>query len=178
MKFLERRMERECIFEGKILNLFRDKVCLPDGSSSYREVIEHLGAVCILPIDENENAYYVQQYRYAINCELLELPAGKLDPGETPEFAAKRELKEETGLTALKWIYLGEYYPSPGYSDEVITCFLAEGLINGNSEPDEGEFLSVNTIPYSELLDLVEKNKIKDGKTCYSVLMAEKFRKH
>lgn len=172
MKMEERRKERTEIFRGHILHVFRDKVILPDGKEASREVIEHNGAVCVLPLMENGKVYLVRQYRYAVGRELLELPAGKIDGDEAPLTAAVRELKEETGYTAEKWTFLGKFLPSAGYTNEVITCYLAQGLSAGDVCPDEGEFLEGQSISMQELMQMVQDNIIQDGKTAFAVLQA------
>ena len=171
--FYERPIESEKIYEGKVVRLFRDEVELPDGSRSYREVIRHNGAVCVLPLTDDGRVACVTQYRHAIGRLTLELPAGKLDSkDEDPEAAARRELKEETGYECDKMTSLGIMHGSPAILDEAIHLYLATGLHRGKATPDEGEFLDVTHLPLSELADMVTRGKITDAKTQIAVLKA------
>ena len=138
----------EDIFDGVILNVKRDTVRLPDGSSSAREVIRHVGAVCVIPLTDEGEVIVERQYRYPFDTVITEIPAGKLDSKEEDRLsAAKRELREETGLTADRWTDLGGFYPAAAYSDEYITMYLAQGLHQGVQALDEGEFLEVKKAP-------------------------------
>ena len=174
----ERLLSREEIFQGKVMHVVRDRVSLPDGGNSIREVALHNGAVAVLPLDDEGNVYMVKQYRYAVGMEMEEIPAGKLDsPEEDPVSAARRELSEETGLVADRLSYLGEYYGSPAILREKIHLFLAEGLHQGDAHPDADEFLSVYKVPLKTLTERVLAGEVPDGKTQCAVLRAAMLRK-
>lgn len=173
MDYTEECLHYEEVYRGKIITVHKDKVSLPGGSSSYREIVEHSGGVAIIPVDENGNVWCVRQYRYAFKEHLLEVPAGKLNEGEDPLDCAKRELSEETGFTADQYTYLGELLPSPGYCKETLYLYLATGLTAGKSHLDEGEFLDVERHTLAELSDMVMRNELTDAKTAMAVLKAQ-----
>ena len=176
-QFEEKQIEREEIFDGAVLHVVKDKILLPDGNTSYREFCLHKGAVAVIPITENNEAILVRQFRYAHHREFLEIPAGKFDfIGEDPLEAARRELEEETGARAERYIDLGILDTTPALIDEKIHMFLAEGLSFGESHPDDDEFLSVERIPLCELVGMVMDGKIRDGKTQIAILKAAKIR--
>ena len=166
----------EEIFDGKVLHVFKDQVSLPDGRPAERELIRHVGAVCIVPVTEDRFVIVERQYRYPIAQSVIEIPAGKLDyPGEDRLEAAKRELREETGYTADRWTDIGLYYGAPAFSDEKITMFLAEGLHRGQQDLDDDEFIDVFELPLSKLVKMVVLGEIVDGKTQAAVLKAEQI---
>ena len=146
MDYTETPIRRLCSYTGLITSTTLDIVSLKNGKTSMREVIEHPGGVTVIPVDEDGNVYCVRQFRYPLAAHLLEVPAGKLEPGEKPLEAAKRELSEETGIEADEYIDLGKTYPSPGFCKEVLYIYLARGLHFGKSHPDENEFLDVEKI--------------------------------
>ena len=161
----------EDIFDGVILNVKRDSVRLPNGHLSVREVIRHVGAVCVVPVTDRGEVIVERQYRYPYDTVITEIPAGKLDSKQEDRLsAAKRELREETGLTADVWTDLGGFYPAPAYSDEYITMFLAQGLHQGRQELDPDEFLDVDKVPLEELIEDVMTGKIPDAKTQTALL--------
>ena len=161
------------VFSGDLLHVYRDEIILPNGKESTREYIRHVGAVAVIPVTEDGNVIMERQYRYPVGNVILEIPAGKLNSKEEDRLeAAKRELLEETGITAEDWKELGVYYPAPAYSDEKITLFLAGGLQKGKQHLDEDEFLDVVEVPLKELIESVCEGKITDGKTQYAVLRA------
>lgn len=170
MELMERQVGSEELFCGKVVHLYRDVIELPNGRRATREYIRHSGAVCVLPLTDAGEAVMVRQYRYPFARTLLEAPAGKLDPGETPDEAVRRELSEETGAQAREWIYLGEYFPTVAYSDEVIHLYLARGLTFSKMHLDEDEFLSVERVPLETLLELAMSGQLPDGKTQTLVL--------
>lgn len=170
MDLTEKTLASEKIFEGRILHVRRDTVELPDGSQSFREVVDHPGGVCVLALDEENRALLVSQYRYPYERVLRELPAGKLEYGEDPAKAAVRELKEETGAVAGEFRSLGELYPSPGYCGEIIRMYLARELTFGETHLDDDEFLNLERVPFDRLVEQVLSGEIKDAKTIAAVL--------
>ena len=174
-ELIETRLERREVFDGNLLHVFSDTVRLPNGKSAVREVLEHQGAVCIVPLKKDGTVVLVRQYRYAVGRDILEVPAGKVDPGESFYDAAERELTEETGLHASQWIDLGDYLPSPGYSGEIIRAYLAMELDEGEPHTDEDEFLVPVAMPVSQALELVMSGTISDGKTAFALLKAARY---
>lgn len=172
---IEKKISSKMLYEGIIVDVLMDDVELPNKKIAKREIVVHPGGVCILPVDNEENVYLVEQYRYAAESMMLEAPAGKLEPGEDPFLCAKRELMEETGCSADNWISLGEVYTSPGFSTEKLHLYLATDLKNGNPCPDEDEFVELKIMKLSELLQLIEDNKIYDGKTVIAALRAKRY---
>ena len=169
----ETQTASEEIFDGLVLHLFRDEVALPDGGSAVREVIRHVGAVCIVPVTDEGNVILERQFRYPVGEVITEIPAGKLDfPEEDRLLAAKRELREETGYTADRWTSLGEFYPAVAYCDERISMYLAQGLHRGERDLDEDEFLNLFELPLEEAVRLVTNGTIADSKTQTGLLKA------
>ena len=175
MDFTEKRIDGEEKYKGVIVRVRLDRVELCDGKLTRREVVEHPGGVAVLPLEADGTVWCVRQYRYPFSEVLLEVPAGKLERGEEPEQAARRELSEETGFTADELIDLGAMCTSPGFSTEVLHIYLARGLHGGQTHPDEGEFLNQEKIPLKTLVDMVMRNEIDDGKTIAAVLKAERL---
>jgi ADP-ribose pyrophosphatase len=175
MDCTEKTLAREEIYAGKILTLHRDRVSLPGGRESIREVVEHTGGVAVLPLEADGTVWCVRQFRYPYGRELLELPAGKLEPGEDPLACAVRELGEETGLTADRYVDLGEIFPSPGYCHESLFLYLAEGLHRGAQHLDADEFLHVERHPLSALLEMAMDGSLRDAKTVVALLKAERL---
>lgn len=173
MDLTETCLESREIYRGRVLRLRVDTVSLPNGHTSLREVVEHPGGVAILALDDEGRVPLVTQYRYAFSRTLLELPAGKREPGEEPLLTAQRELREEVGATAREWTPLGQLIPSPGCYDEVLHLFLARDLTFGRQQPDEDEFLSVQRVPFDQLLQRCLDGSIQDGKTVSAVLKAK-----
>lgn len=173
MIFEEKRISSSRIYEGAILNVRRDEVTAVKGHA-YREIIEHNGAVAIVPLKDNGDIVMVEQYRYACGSKVLELPAGKIDKGETdPEQVAIRELREETGYTAEKTIYLGKINTSVAYSEEVIHIFAMTGLKEGSQELDDDEAINVTEYPFSQICDMAARGKLIDAKTVAGLFMAK-----
>lgn len=175
MDYFEKRIDGETKYEGVIVNVRLDRAELHTGRVVKREVVEHPGGVTVLPIDEDGNCYLVRQFRYPFGRMLLEAPAGKLEKGEDPLYSAERELSEETGFSADQLVYMGPNYTSPGISTEVLHIYLAFGLHAGESHPDEGEYLNVEKYPLRQLVEMVMRGEIEDGKTIIAVLKAEKY---
>ena len=173
---IETKVESKEIFDGTVLHVFRDEVALPNGHSAVREVIRHVGAVTVLPVDDEGNAYVERQFRYPMDRVITEVPAGKLDsPDEDPLEAAKRELREETGLSAGRWTFLGQCYAAPAYCDEVLSFYLAEDLSFGETDRDEDEFLSVQKVPLTDLVNMIMDGEIRDSKTQLIILKAARL---
>jgi ADP-ribose pyrophosphatase len=169
----ETTLTTETIYKGKILALGKDTVELPNKNHAAREVVFHSGGVCVLPLSDNGEIIMVRQFRYPFKDVLLEIPAGKLEPGENPLECGVRELFEETGCTAESFTFIGRLYPTPAYCTEVIHMYLARGLSldeeKGNS-PDADEFLDVVKLPFTKAVDMVLNNEIPDAKTQLAVL--------
>jgi ADP-ribose pyrophosphatase len=164
------------VFEGKLFRVLHDKIIEPGGRENERDVIRHNGSVVILAVDSSKSKHdpYIvmeRQYRHAAQQYLWELPAGKLDAGEDAVAGAKRELSEETGYIAKKWKPLVEYFPSPGFVGESMQVFLAEGLVAGDAHPEADEEIELRLVKLSEILKLIDKGLIMDGKTLSGVLL-------
>ena len=171
MELTERMVSSQTIFEGKIIKVTLDQAELPDGKLAAREVVYHPGGVAVLALDEDKNVALVRQFRYPIQQELLELPAGKLDHGaEGHLLGAQRELSEETGLEAGKWTYLGYTLASPGFCDEALHMYLAQDLKRVGQHLDEDEFLNVEYMPFDELARQAMDGTITDAKTVTTTL--------
>lgn len=172
----EVQTETRDVFDGVLLHVRQDTVRLPNGASSIREVIRHIGAVCVIPVTDRNEVIVERQYRYPVDQIMLEIPAGKLDaPDEDRLSAIQRELREETGYSADEWIPLGDFHPAPAYSDEYITMYLARGLHQGRQALDEDEFLDVYAVPLQELVRDVMDGRISDAKTQVAVLKAARM---
>ena len=166
----EEYLSREEIYHGKILHVVKDTVALPTGKKTLREVVLHPGAVAVVPLEEDGTVYMERQFRYPMDEILWEIPAGKIDPGEDPLVAAKRELEEETGLSAERITKLGMYYPSPAILGEKIHLYLAEGLSAGQVHRDADEFLQVVRVSLDEMVEKIMAGEIPDGKTQAALL--------
>lgn len=167
---IEKTIASEDVFQGRVIKVRVDTVLLPDGNTARREVVEHPGAVVILALNEGDEIIMVRQYRHATGEVLLELPAGKRDPGESPLVCAKRELEEETGYSAQEWQVLFSFYTSPGFCNELLHFVVARGLVKGDSHPDGEEFLEVLQVPVEEARRMVAAGEIKDAKTILGIL--------
>ena len=173
MIFEEKKISSERIYEGAILNVRRDKVTAVAGEA-YREIIEHNGAVAMVPITEEGNIIMVEQFRYACGRAVLEIPAGKIDAGETdPAAVAARELREETGYTADNIMLLGKINTSAAYSEEMISVYAMTGLTPGEQQLDDDEALNVIEMPFKEAYDMAASGKLIDAKTIAALLMAK-----
>ncbi len=165
MDFTEKTINQSIIYKGKIVTLRVDDAQLPNHKLAKREVIVHPGGVTIAALTDADELLFVRQFRYPYGKVLLEIPAGKLEAGENPLEAGKRELREETGATAQNYTSLGVQYPSPGYCDEILHLYLATDLCFGDANPDEDEFLSVEKIPLDRAVEMVLAGEIPDGKS-------------
>ncbi len=170
--FFEKQLSTKKIYDGAIVSLRVDDVELPDGKMSKREVVSHSGGVCILPIDDDGNCYFVRQFRYPFGRVLLELPAGKLEKGEDPKDSAIRELREEVGAVSDKVSDLGKFIPTCAYLDEVIHCYMVQNLEFVGQKLDDGEFLEVEKIKIEDAVQMVLQGEIEDGKTQAIILKA------
>ncbi|MDY6367019.1 MAG: NUDIX hydrolase [Clostridia bacterium] len=164
MNFKEKTVKENYLYKGKILNLRKDDVILPNGKTAIREIVEHSGGSAVLCVKDGK-VLLVNQFRYPYKEEIWEIPAGKVNPGEDPMETALRELKEEGGITAKKAEKLFDVYPSPGYTEEVIRIYLAEGLTEGEKNLDEDEFLTGKWFDIHTLDKMVCTGEIKDAKT-------------
>lgn len=177
LEIREKRIDGECIYDGKIITVTVDTVELPNKNTAKREVVGHPGGVTVLPLTDDERIVMVRQFRYPYMEELLEIPAGKLEYGEDPYEAGIRELREETGAVAQKYINLGIMYPTPGYCAEKIYMYAATDLSFFEQDLDEDEFLNVVKIPFEEALSKVVSGEIRDGKTQIAILKYNEMRR-
>ena len=175
-RLAEKRISTEDIFDGVILHVKRDTVRLPNGNDTIREVIRHIGAVCVIPVLDNGDVVVERQYRYPLDKVILEVPVGTLNAANENRLSAiQRELWEETGYTAEEWIELGDFHPAPAYSDEFITMYMARKLRKGERHLDADEFLDVYTVPLKDLVEDVMAGKISDAKTQVCILKAARL---
>jgi ADP-ribose pyrophosphatase len=172
--FIEETLGSEQVFDGRLLKVFSDRVRLPDGHESVREIIRHPGAVVVIAVLDNGKLLFERQYRYPLRRVFLEMPAGKIDPGEHTLDTARRELREETGYKAKLWRQLGTIHPAIGYADERIEIYWAQGLTFVGADPDHGEILEVIELSLADALLAVRDGEITDGKTISALLWAEK----
>ena len=170
MNFEEKTLTSECVYDGKVIRVERDEVALSTGQKSFREVARHPGGVVILAMLDENTLLLVKQFRYPIKQAVLELPAGKLEPNENPDIAAKRELEEETGYAANKWSSLGYIYTTPGFCDEKLYLYKAEDLHFVGEHPDDGEIIKALTITVPEIMTKIKTGEINDSKTICAIL--------
>jgi ADP-ribose pyrophosphatase len=173
--FHEETLASEEVFKGRLLHVRRDQVRLPDGKESLREWVAHPGAVVVIAVLDNGHLLFERQFRYPLRRIFVELPAGKIDPGEHILDTARRELREETGYKAKHWRHLGTMHPCIGYSDERIEIFLAQGLAYVGHALDDGEILEVIELSIHDALLSVRDGEISDAKTVTALLWAEKI---
>ena len=171
----EQQLNTTKVYAGKLLHVHRDEVRLPDGNTSVREYIRHPGAVVILPITDSGELVLERQHRYALGRDFIEVPAGKIDPGEDDLTCAKRELEEETGYSAAEWREVTTIYPCIGYSDERLAFYLARGLTLGDHARDPDEFLEVFRLSFGEAMDWLRSGKICETKTVIGLFWLEKL---
>lgn len=170
MEFFEKQISSQRIFDGKIIGVRKDVVELQNGKQTFREVVEHSGGVCVAALDDEKNMLFVRQFRYPNNSVILEVPAGKLNPGEDHFECGKRELEEETGYLCSEYRHIATVYPSPAYLGEIIHIYFASGLTMAKQKLDEGEFLAVEKIPLDKAFKMVMNDEIYDAKTQIAVL--------
>jgi ADP-ribose pyrophosphatase len=171
----EHRLSGGLVFDGKLLKVHSDTVRLPDGGTAEREWIDHPGAVAVIALTDSGELVMERQHRYALGRDMIEIPAGKIDPGEDPLATARRELKEETGYTASEWRHVATIHIAIGYSNEHIEIFLARGLKQEIADPDDEEFVEVFALPLATALVWVRQGRITDAKTVSCLFWAEKI---
>ncbi len=176
-KLSEKTISEKTIYEGLIFTVKQKKVLLPNNNEALRDLVVNPNAAAIVPVDKENNIIMVKQYRTSAEKIMLEIPAGKLDEGETTLECAKRELKEETGYSAEKIDFLFAPMVSPGFSSERIHIFMATGLTPGNTAPDEDEFVETVKVNISEVINMIMSGEIEDGKTVSGVLAAARILK-
>lgn len=175
MNYEEKTVSRKLMYKGNIIKVESLTVTLPDGREATRDLVTHPGASVIMPLTGNNELYMVRQFRKPLEKVSLELPAGKLDFGEDPQVCAERELKEETGLTAENIKHMVSIHTTPGFCNEVLHLYTATGLTEGDSCADEDEFITSEKIPVGDLVDMVLRGEITDGKSIIGILLAEKI---
>lgn len=177
-KFEEKTLHTEEIFNGKIIRVQLDKVLLPNGETSYREIVKHPGAVAIIPITNDYKIIFVEQYRKPLERSLIEIPAGKLEKGEQPEITAIRELEEETGYTTKELTYVTSFYTSPGFANELIHIYMTDKLmpLPKVKKGDEDEFVDLIEMTLNEAKQLEKDKRIYDAKTIYALKYIELLR--
>lgn len=175
MNFEEKTLKTEYIYKGKIINLRRDTVKLPNGNTSIKEIIEHNGGVAIVAINDKNQIIMVSQYRKPYDEVLLEVPAGKLEKGEEPSECAVRELEEETGFIPKNLKLLNVIYPSPGFLNEKLFIYFCNEIDQGKLNPDEDENIQVEYFTIDEAINMIYDGKIKDAKSVAGILMAKKY---
>jgi len=173
MKF--QTLNSELVYRGRAFDVRRDQLQLPDGQIAALDIVVHVGAVTILPLDEHGNILFVRQYRHAVGQELLELPAGTLEPGEPPEVCARREIREETGMAAAQLRKIGEFFLAPGYSTELMYVFLATGLHPDPLPGDSDEFIRVEEVPVADVFRMIESGEIQDAKSLAALLLGRRW---
>lgn len=170
MKLTEKTLEQQYLFHGKIIQVRLDKAELENGAVVDREVVEHPGGVSVAVLTENNELLFVRQFRYPYGETILELPAGKLEKGEDPFEAVKREQKEETGTTGTGYVSLGNIYPTPGYTNEIIRMWACRVESWGEQDPDDDEFIEVERIPLDKAVKMVLQGQLPDAKTQIGIL--------
>lgn len=175
MEFTEKTVSKKSIYNGNIINVEQLTVTLPDGRQATRDIVRHPGASAVVAMNEKGEMYMVRQFRKPLEAVSLEIPAGKLDHGEDPLECARRELKEETGLSAGKLKHIVSVHSTPGFSDEVLHIYAAVNLKEGDSCADADEFLSTEKYSVAKLLNMILEGKITDAKTIIGVFLADRI---
>jgi ADP-ribose pyrophosphatase len=165
----------EKAYRGKAFDVRRDLIRMPNENQAWLDIVEHPGAVTLVPLDAGGQIYFVRQYRHATGGEILELPAGTLASGEAPEACALREIREEIGLSAGRLVKVGEFFMAPGYSTEYMHVFLATDLRPDPLPGDDDEFIHVERLPFERVLKMIADGRIRDSKTMAALLLAQPF---
>ena len=173
----EKTLSRKVVFAGRAVKLRVDTIQMPDGRQTTREIVEHGACIAVVAVDMDNNILLVSQYRDAVGKELLEIPAGGVDPGEDVETAVKREMQEETGYLPQKLVKLGGYYLAPGYSTEYLHLYLAKDLVPGRLVAEDTESITVVKVPVSRISKVLTSGKITDGKSIAGLYMFLEYRK-
>jgi ADP-ribose pyrophosphatase len=173
MKF--QLVKSESTYKGRAFSVRRDHLQTPTGNLVQYDIIEHIGSVSLVPVDDDGQMYFVRQYRHAAQMDLLELPAGTLEPGEPPQEAAAREIREEIGMAAKKLVEIGSFYLAPGYSTELMHVYLATGLSHDPLDPDADEYLSVEKMPVAAAYQLAETGQMLDAKSLAALILAKPY---
>jgi ADP-ribose pyrophosphatase len=168
-------LNSETVYRGRAFDVRREEIRLPDGNAARLDIVEHVGAVTLVPVDAQNRVWFVRQYRHAAKEVLLELPAGTVEPGEPPLECARREIREEIGMAAGRLDLIGEYFLAPGYSSEFMHVYLARDLHPDPLPGDADEFLSAEAIPLAEVLHMTEQGKFRDAKTLASLMLAKQY---
>ena len=168
-------LKSETTYQGRAFSVRRDHLLTPGGQTVKYDIVQHTGSIALIPVDADGQIHFVRQYRHAAQVDLLELPAGTLEPGEPPAEAAAREIREETGMAAKNLKEIGSFYLAPGYSTELMHVFLATDLYHDPLAPDDDEYLSVEKIPLAEALRMAESGQIQDAKSLAALLLAKPY---
>ena len=176
MDFSEKTVKKDYIFRGEVINLRVDTVTTPSGNTATRELVEHPGGVCVVPLFDDGTVIMEWQYRRPFDTNTFEIPAGKLFKGEDPLQCGMRELEEETGYCAKKYTYLGKMLPTPGFCGEIVHMYLAQELYEGTLNRDTDEFMEIERVPLDELVDKVLSGEIVDAKTCIALLKVNEMK--
>ena len=172
MDLVEKKRDEEMVFDGTLLKVRRTRVVLPDGKDAVREWINHPGASAVIPVFKNDETLLVRQFRYPMGHAMLEVPAGKIDPGESTLDCAIRELSEETGLVGGEFVKVGAVATTPGFTNEVIHLYICKDPSPGAAHPDAGEFINCLRLPVAEVFQRIAEGQIQDGKTITAFLLA------
>lgn len=175
MHLQEKTLSVRTVYDGPVFKVTSETAEIEDGTSALRDVVHHSGGVCVIPITENNEIYVVKQFRYPFKAVTVEIPAGKVNKGESHFDCGKRELLEETGCTCEEYTYLGSLYPTPAYDTEIIHIYMAKELSRGSQNLDSDEFLDVEKIPLAKAVEMVMNNELPDSKTQIAVLKAARI---
>ena len=175
MQLTEKTINSELKFQGTVIDVYSDTALLENGKTAGRDVVRHPGGVCVVALTDTKEVYMVKQFRYPHQKVTTEIPAGKLEWGESHLECGKRELHEETGNTADEFIYLGCLLPTPAYDSEVIHMYLAKGLHADKQKLDEDEFLEAFTVPFDKAVEMVMRGELEDAKTQLAILKAARL---
>jgi len=173
----EETLSSRKVFEGRALKLRVDSVKLPNGRKTTREIVEHENCVAIVALDDADNILLVKQFRKPVEKELLEIPAGGIDPGESPEDAVRREMREETGFLPQKVEKMGGFYSSPGFCTEYLYLYLATDLVSSPLQAEDSENISLVRVPLAEILGLIASDAIVDAKSIAGLLVFREYQK-